>query len=80
MDQQEKQAYIDAMHAHIAKLDAEADKLEAEARAEYEASRDNLQGRLKAWQDEIEADWEIAKANIDEGYHELEAKWHHLTS
>lgn len=76
MNSDEMKAYIDAYNARLNELDAEADKLDADARAEYEAERDNFRGRLDAWADLTEAQWDKFKANLEQQYHLLRAKWH----
>lgn len=80
MNSEEMKAYIDAYEAKLEELDAEADKLEASARAEYETERNNFRGRLDAWGDLTEAQWDKFKANLEQQYHLLKAKWHEKTN
>lgn len=75
----EKQAYIQKLEARIDEWNAKAKKLRAEQRIEYEVARNNFESRLESWKAALEADWEVTKAKVKEGFRALEMKWNELS-
>lgn len=79
MNNEEKEAYAKKFSAKLDEMDAEARAWEADRRAEFERERDNFRGQLDAWGDYADARWDEFKSNIEQGWRDLEAKWHQWT-
>lgn len=80
MNQAERVAHLEAFKTKIDELDAQAEVLEEEERAEYEITRNNFRGLLRAWADLSESEWDEFKGRLDEKYRELEAKFPRVLS
>jgi hypothetical protein len=76
MHTKEHEHYIKEYEAKLEELEAEADQMEAKDRAEFEAERDNFRGQLSAWGDYAEGKWDEFTANIEQGWHRIQGKFH----
>jgi len=80
MNKQEFESQAKKYNAQLKEWDAEAAGMDASKRAEYEAERNNFSGRLDAWQDMAESGWDEFTATMEQGYYDMEARWHNWRS
>lgn len=76
MNQDERQALEDQYRAKVKEMDAESEQWAAERKAGYNDARDNFMRELDTWKDRAESEWDEFKANLEQGWHGLRAKWH----
>ncbi len=79
MNQDERQALEDKYRAQVKEMDAESEQWEAEKKAQYNDARENFTKELDAWKDRAESEWDEFKANLEQGWDGLRAKWHSLS-
>lgn len=79
MNQDERQALEDQYRAKVKEMDAESEQWDAEKKAGYNDARNNFTKELDAWKDRAEGEWDELKANLEQGWDGLRAKWHGLS-